>query len=124
MPVLFRFAKKSAKRSIIIRAREHTAGGFDIPARPFLRGGIRSNLAKLSRVGREGLKSAARDLSTLRAGLDLLGVAAVGVVKHYMSGSNFVPNAPSTVKKKGSSQPTIADGQLRQSITHVVEGKV
>lgn len=98
------------------------ADGITIPARPFLRGGILNNLARISRVGRQALIMIGRGQQTLRNGLETMGVHAAGAVKRYMATGNFAPNAPSTIKKKGSSQPTVDDAQLRQSVTHVVEG--
>jgi hypothetical protein len=92
------------------------------PERPFLRGGIRKTLPTVRRVAARDLSAVARGTKTLNGALEMTGIVAVGGVKEYMTGPNFAPNAPSTIKKKGSSQPTIDDANLRQSITHVVEG--
>lgn len=118
----YRFAKRGAKRVILGHARAYTQEAFTIPARPFLRGGILKNLDKIGRIGRSALVEIARAQRSLRSGLELMGVFASGAVKRYMVTGDFEPNAPSTIKKKGSSKPTIDDAQLRQSITSVVEG--
>jgi hypothetical protein len=99
----------------------HTAVHPDQPERPFLRGGIRSALPLCKRLARHDLAAVAEAKMSLGAALDRQGLAAVGAVKEYMAGSNFAPNAPATIAKKGSEQPTIDTGQLRQSITHRVE---
>jgi hypothetical protein len=97
--------------------------GITIPARPVLRGGIRTNLARFSRLSARLLKQVAQGAQTLRGALEVVGHDAVGAVKRYFVTGGFEPNAPSTIKKKGSSRPLIDDGQYRQAITHVVEGK-
>jgi len=93
------------------------------PERPFLRGGIRKALPTVRRVAARDLAAVARGQKTIDGALDMTGVIAVGAVKQFMVGPNFEPNAPSTIAKKGSSQPTVDQAQLRQSITSVVEGK-
>ncbi len=120
----FRFAKKSAKSAILIRAKAAVyAKGITIPARPFLRIGISKNMDKTRRVAKAALREVARGARTVGGALELLGLDAVGAVKRYMANGEFEPNAPSTIKKKGSSRPTIDHGQLRQAITHVVESR-
>jgi hypothetical protein len=91
------------------------------PERPFLRGGVRTALPLCSRIARHDLAAVAEGKMSMGTALDRQGLAAVGAVKQYMAGPNFAPNAPATIAKKGSSQPTIDEGQLRQAVTHVVE---
>jgi len=96
--------------------------GITIPPRPFLRGGIRENLARFSRLSARLLRQVAEGAQTLRGALELVGHDAAGAVKRYITSGALEANAPSTIKKKGSSQPLVDDAQLRQSITSVVEG--
>jgi hypothetical protein len=95
--------------------------GASGPERPFLRGGVREALPQVSRVASRDLSDVARGTKTLDVALERAGAIGAGSVKRYMAGSTFAPNAPSTIAKKGSSQPTIDDAQLRQSITSVLE---
>ena len=46
-------------------------------------------------------------------------IARNAVVRKINKGP-FTPNAPATVKRKGSSQPLIDTGNLRKSITFVI----
>jgi hypothetical protein len=92
------------------------------PERPFLRGGIRESLPQVRALAKHDLAAVSEGRMTIPVALERIGLVAVGSVKKYMAGDNFAPNAPSTIAKKGSSQPTIDSGALRQSITHVVEG--
>jgi hypothetical protein len=91
------------------------------PARPFLRGGIRKGLPTIARVAARDISAVAHGTKSMDVALEMAGVIGTGAVKEFMAGPNFVPNAPYTIAKKGSSQPTIEDAQLRQSITHVLE---
>lgn len=118
----YRFAKKGAKRVILGRARAYTQQGYTIPARPFLRPAIYNNARRISRVGRQALVEVARGTRAMVGALDLMGVFATGLVKREITTGPAEPNAPSTIKKKGSSRPRIDSGALRQGITHVVEG--
>ena len=43
-----------------------------------------------------------------------------GAMKLKFTDGTLTPNAPSTIKKKGSSRPLIDTGQLRQSISNKV----
>jgi hypothetical protein len=94
------------------------------PERPFLRGGVRAALPQVRRVAASDLSDVARGTKTMGVALDRAGIIGAGSVKAYMAGPNFAPNAPSTIARKGSSQPTVDTASVRQNITHVVEGKV
>lgn len=50
----------------------------------------------------------------------LLGVFIEGAMKLKFTDGTLAPNAPSTIKKKGSSRPLIDEGQLRQAMTNKV----
>lgn len=52
-----------------------------------------------------------------RTAMEILGQQAKGDIQEKIGSGDFTPNAPSTIKKKGSSTPLIDTGQLRQSIT-------
>lgn len=55
-------------------------------------------------------------------GAERLGMLARDKVRSSFTDGHLQPDAPSTIKKKGSSKPLIDTGQLRQSITFVVKG--
>jgi hypothetical protein len=91
------------------------------PERPFMRGGIRAGLPKIRRVARQDLAAVAGGHMGMATALDRMGAVGAGEIKRFMVGDNFAPNAPSTIARKGSDQPTIDSGSLRQQITHVPE---
>ena len=49
-----------------------------------------------------------------------IGVLVKGAVQHQMVEGEFVPNAPSTIRKKGSDKPLIDTGQLRQGVSYKI----
>ena len=94
----------------------------EIPERSFLRAGIREGMPEFERLNRHSLKGVVEGTMTEDHALDLLGVAAVGAVKRKIGEGPFVPNAPSTIKRKGSSKPLIDTNTLRGGIVHRVVG--
>ncbi|CAM0028783.1 tail completion or Neck1 protein [Vibrio phage K121] len=92
-------------------------GNQHIPARPWLDVGVRSGSADYLDV----IESNNEDMDNA---LNMIGLIAVGKVQQYMTELQDPPNAPSTVKKKGSSNPLIDTGALRQSVTYsIIDGK-
>lgn len=102
------------------RAHEY---GLGVPERPWLR----TALAAHGKVWAGGLKVALK----LRAGGDLegsvvtlrqVGVVAVDDVQTTIATGPWKPNAPYTIKRKGSSKPLIDTTQMVQSIRATIEG--
>jgi len=88
-----------------------------IPARPWLDVGVASG-------GKDYLQIIEAGFSNDEKSVDILnrvGVIAVAKVQQFMTELKSPPNAPSTIKKKGSSNPLIDSGALRQSITSKIE---
>lgn len=57
----------------------------------------------------------------LEATQNLVSGNEVSLVQRFIHAGNFVPNAPATIERKGSSAPLLDTGQMWQSITHEVE---
>lgn len=52
--------------------------------------------------------------------MEIIGLVAVSKCQEYMTDLNEPPNAQSTIAKKGSSNPLIDTGALRNSVTYSV----
>jgi len=90
---------------------------INIPARPWLDVGVQSGSA-------DYLEVIQNSNGKLDKALEVIGQIAVGKVQKYMIDLRSPPNAPSTVKQKGSSNPLIDTGALVQSVTYsVVDGR-
>lgn len=85
----------------------------NIPARPWLDVGVASGNKEYVTTIANGLEAG----MTPDEILNQLGVLAVGNVQVYMTQLKSPPNAPSTVERKGSSNPLIDTGVLRSSVT-------
>jgi phage gpG-like protein len=89
---------------------------INIPARPWLNPGVMSGNVEYLNI----IERALKDGKTLDYALNQVGVVAVGMVQKYMTDLRSPANAPSTIKKKGSSNPLIDSGALRQSVTYKI----
>jgi len=97
-------------------------GTVRIPARPFLRQSVDGNVDKVKSAMAKQAQAIAKGGNAQDA-LNALGVMQKGLVQGSMSRGSFAPNAPSTVRKKGSSKPLIDTGKMRQSVSFVVQPK-
>jgi len=114
--------KGKVSESIIdIGIWNHFGTSRGIPERPFLTNAMRDNRSKYRDSMRTAAKLILLGQASMGAVLSKLGIMAVGDIQSEITSLNSPPNAPSTVKKKGSSNPLIDTGQLRASITWVVE---
>lgn len=89
---------------------------INIPARPWLEPGVASATEEILLNIQDGME-AGQSMDQI---LEVVGVTAVGKVKVYMTDLKTPPNAASTIRKKGSSNPLIDTGAMRQSVTHKV----
>lgn len=113
--------------------------GWKIPPRPFMRGWVDSHKEEIKSFMQSLAQRIADGKTDSDTALKLLGnYAESGIREHIKSGS-FTPNAPITiqggwmrdkdsgkafkVKGKGSSQPLIDEGTLRDSIRYEIVKK-
>lgn len=94
-------------------------GTPDIPARRWLDVGAESGMKDILTAVQDGLADGLDSKTiAMRA-----GVEAEGAIKQYIADLKSPPNAPSTIRKKGSSNPLIDTGAMRGSVTSVVVNK-
>lgn len=92
-----------------------------IPARPFLSNAMRKNKDKYGRFIKDRAKRILSGEISPDQALMQLGVMAESDVKTEITELKTPPNAPSTIRQKGSSNPLIDTGAMRASVTYVVE---
>lgn len=108
----------------IARVHEFGSPKKNIPERSFLRAGIRAANEELIALSKRDMKKVVRGKMTMTMAMNRLGVMAVGQVQKYIGQSeNFAPLSARTIAEKGSDKPLIDTGNMRQSITYVVEVK-
>lgn len=120
---------KGGKETIVDIAIRNEFGspGGKIPERSFVRSTVDANTPKyktgIRRAFRKMIEDAiARgDVDPKNAkALERLGLQVVGDMKRAISAGIPPPNAPSTIRAKGSDTPLIESGRTRQAISHEV----
>lgn len=91
--------------------------GMGVPERPFMRQTFEQRRGDLQKLGRGLGKRILDGQMDVERALKVVGVAAVGYVRATIDSGVPPPNAPSTIKQKGSSKQLIDTGQLKGSIT-------
>jgi len=90
-----------------------------IPERPFLRSTMKENKNLYFRL----MKSLIQKMLLLEIKIDraekILGTKVQSDIRKKITSLKMPPNAPSTVEKKGSSNPLIDTGALRQHINWI-----
>lgn len=94
--------------------------GIGVPARPFMRAGVRGNLRSINKVAGEAIVEVNVGNLELKDAAELVGQEAAGGVSTYVVELSSPPNSPVTVELKGSSNPLVDTGLLWQSITYEV----
>ena len=93
------------------------------PSRPFMRDSVDDNADGISSSCKSKLRAIANGSKTAEEVLKEIGVMQVGLVQKSIREGDFAPNAPSTIKRKGSDKPLIDTGQMRQSVHFVITDK-
>ena len=93
---------------------------INIPERSFIRSGYDDGKGKMMDRGETLLKKVINLELPVSAFFDALGEYAVGLIQEYLTDIRSPKNHPFTVARKGSSNPLIDTGLLRQSIEYQV----
>lgn len=97
-------------------------GNSRVPSRPFLRQSFENHEPEIGRACEAQAKTLLTG-GTAQTVYDALGVYMKGMVQKEIVSGGFVPNAPYTIRMKGSSTPLIDTGQMRQSVNYVIRDK-
>lgn len=107
----------------IAAVNEFGSADGHVPARPFLRTAVEEGSQEYLKLIEKELPDIAEGKHPMSRLLNRLGILAVGHVQKKIVEGPFTPNAPSTIRAKGSSSPLIDTGALRQSINYVIADK-
>lgn len=91
-----------------------------IPARPFLSTAIEEGAPKFVRTVELGLPKVLSGEQPMSWLMHRVGNIAKGEVQQKITDIKNPPNAPATIAKKGSSNPLIDTGALRNSIDYLI----
>lgn len=104
----------------------HGSPMYHVPPRPVLEPAIASQKDAIGKLIGAASKSALEGKpAQCEANLNKAGMVAVSAARGWFENpaNGWAPNAPYTIKKKGSSQPLIDTGEMRKAITYVVRDK-
>lgn len=93
------------------------------PSRPFMRQSVDNNEKKINDFLRLQLQRLAEGKTTAEDIYTQIGVFQKGLIQQTIRDGDFVPNAPSTILRKGSDKPLIDTGKMRQSVAFVIKEK-
>ena len=114
---------QDGKTDLATIAAIHEFGTDNIPSRPFTRESFDQHVNELDKFMQGiGGRIIVNRISASQ-GLNLVGQKMTGIIQKKIVDGPWAPNAPATVKQKGSDRPLIDTGHLRQSIRHVVKPK-
>ena len=101
---------------------ENPGGWVIIPERSYLRAWFDENVDALQATMEHLIGQVVEGKISGRAALETIGGYVATHVQAYMVDLKTPPNAPSTIARKGSSNPLIDTGQLKDAITWRVVG--
>lgn len=108
--------------SLVNVAAYNELGTSKSPSRPFMRQSFENHEDKLQKACDHVNERINRGEPAQQA-LQELGVFLKGLVQEEIVEGEFVPNAPSTIKRKGSEKPLIDTGTMRQSVNFVIRDR-
>lgn len=91
-----------------------------IPERSFLRSTVDEQQGKIADLLQRSVVDVVDGKYPLMTGFNRMGLWLAGKVQAKIRDLKDPPNAPYTIEQKGSSNPLIDTGRMRQSIRHVV----
>lgn len=113
------FPATKTNQDVLNKAIWNHFGTRNIPERPFLSNAMNDNRSKyIAALNRSAFKILSGETTVGEVTLKL-GILAQGDVQTEIVNLSDPANAPATIKKKGSSNPLIDTGEMKNSVTFV-----
>ena len=97
-------------------------GSSTTPPRPFIKQTLEDKEDEIDAMKKDASQAVENGMSAENV-LKEIGVKVKGIIQEGIVDGDWEPNAPSTIKRKGSSQPLIDTGHMRQSVNYVVRNR-
>lgn len=91
-----------------------------IPERSFMRSTMDEEQEKYFTMGEQVAQAAADGKITLRRGAQLIGLTMQNDIRQKITDLKSPPNAPSTIRQKGSANPLVDTAHMRGQVTFEV----
>jgi len=108
-------------QKLVVIAAANEFGTANIPARPYIRSTVDENEEKYFKASTSLMGKMIDEDMTKTQGLTLMGQLIEGDIKKKIRILKDPPNAPATIRLKGSDNPLIDKGFLLNSIRYVVK---
>ncbi len=95
----------------------HEFGTSTIPERSFIRATTKEKRGEIIKLQAKLLKKVQSGEMKVDQALGLIGSFVAGLISKKIVDIKSPPNSPKTIKEKGSSNPLVDTGQLKNSIT-------
>lgn len=95
--------------------------GLGVPKRSFMRPAVHRNKQQLTERLRSEYKRAIKDNTNTMNVLGVFGELVKGLIQNQIINTNYPPNAPSTIKKKGFNAPLRDTRLMLHSVSHQEE---
>ena len=95
-------------------------GTSNIPERSFIRSTMDENRNALLQTNKQLFFEIVVGSMTTERALNILGMKMKALIQKKITDLRTPPNAPSTIRQKGSSNPLIDTGTMRQAVTYKV----
>jgi len=113
------FPAGKASSDVVARATYNEFGtSRGIPERPFMRNAMADNRGDYGDMARASARAIVKGSLDMPRALDLLGKRAVDDIKGSIDSNIGPANAPSTIKRKGSSGTLRDTSEMKNSVTH------
>lgn len=99
---------------------DHEFGTEIVPERSFMRSTLKEKKTEIIALQKKLLKKISEGSMKTAKALGLLGEVVADFISQKITTLKTPPNAPDTIAMKGSSNPLVDTGQLRNSITYEV----
>lgn len=99
----------------------YLVSSMTIPERSFIRAGIDNNIADINRKFKRLIDQVLQRNIKVDVFMEALGLELAGYVQKEARNLTSPPNAPATIKAKGSSNPLIDTGRMVGAIRHEIE---
>lgn len=106
--------------SIAYIAAWNEFGTIHIPSRPFMRDTVKNRKDEITKKAQRALWAEFARGGSAESVLNKIGIITKSALQREIRDGEFVPNAPETIARKGSSKPLIDTGRMRQSIIYEI----
>lgn len=104
---------------MVVIAAANEFGTKTIPPRPFMKNAFDGNQGGIFAVTKKMYSDVVQNKRSVKNALGVMGEFLATKIKTEIRNLKVPPNAPSTVKRKGSANPLIDTGQMVQTVSHV-----